>query len=147
MVIGRYDGKVSDKFQIAFPKKFREILGEKLIVTKGFNNYIIIVSEANWKTLLEGTEGKAFTNKSARETQRFLLGNATDVTLDTKGRFVLPEYLRIYANITQNVVFAGIERFVEMWDKDAWEEQQKALAENIVSIAERLSEEKDGKEK
>lgn len=140
MLIGQYEAKVNAKFQIAFPKKFREILGDKLVITKGLDNYLIVVSEANWKTLLEGTEGRPFTNRSARQTQRFLLGNAMYVELDNQGRFVLPEYLRKYAHIFNEVICAGIQRFVEIWDKKQWEEQQKHLSENISSIAERLQE-------
>jgi MraZ protein len=139
MLIGQFEGKVSEKFQTAFPKKFREVLGDKLIVTKGFENYLIVVREENWKTLLEGTEGKSFTSRNTREVQRFLLGNATVVELDSKGRFVLPGFLREYANIGEEIIYAGIERFVEVWDKKQWELQQTTLAKNIGDIAERLS--------
>ncbi len=139
MLLGQYDGKISEKHQVAFPKKFREELGKKLIVTKGFENCLIVVSEDNWKTLLEGTEGKPFTNKNTRELQRFLLGNATYVELDTKGRFVLPEFLRSFAGIKNDIIFAGIQRFVEIWDNKTWNEHQKELSGNISSIAERLS--------
>ena len=138
MLIGRYDAKFSEKHQISFPKKFREVLGEKLIVTKGLEQYLIIVSESNWNTLLEGTDGKPFTNKQAREMQRFLLGNAAYVELDDKGRFVLPDHLAEYAKLNTDIVFAGIQRFVEVWSKEAWEAEQKKLSENIESIAERL---------
>ena len=79
MLIGQYDGKIGEKHQVALPKKFREELGDKLIITKGFENCLIVVSEENWKTLLEGTEGRPFIDKDARELQRFLLGNATYV--------------------------------------------------------------------
>src|SRR6266478_6148368 len=99
MLLGQFEGKIGEKHQAALPKKFREVLGEKLIITKGFENCLIIVSEENWQTLLEGTEGKPFTNKSTRELQRFLLGNATYVELDAKGRLVVPEYLREFAGI------------------------------------------------
>lgn len=139
MVIGQYDGKLSEKHQAALPKKFRDELGDRLIITKGFENCLIVVSEENWKTLLEGTGGKPFTNKNTRELQRFLLGNATYVELDDKGRFVIPEFLRNFAGIKSGVIFAGIQRFVEIWDKTKWEENQKELSENITSIAERLS--------
>jgi len=117
-------------------------LGEKLIVTKGFENCLIIVSEENWKTLLEGTEGKPFTSKATRELQRFLLGNASYVELDQKGRFVIPDYLRVFAHIDEEVIFVGIQRFVEIWDKKSWEEHQKELSGKIETIAEKLSEEK-----
>lgn len=139
MLIGQFEGRVGEKYQVSFPKRFREILGDKLIITKGFENYLIIVSENNWKTLLEGTEGKPFTHRSSRELQRFLLGNATEVTLDAKGRFVIPEFLRKFADITDDILYAGIERFVEMWDKKHWEEQQQKLSENISFIAEKLT--------
>ena len=73
MLIGQYEGKVDVKGRTAFPKKFREILGDKLIVTQGYENSLIVVSEENWKALLEGTEGKPFIQSETRETQRFLL--------------------------------------------------------------------------
>src|SRR5438045_1894542 len=125
MLIGQYEGKIGEKHQAALPKKFREVLGDKLVVTKGFENCLIVVSEENWKTLLEGTEGKPFTSKATRELQRFLLGNATYVELDAKSRFVLPEYLREFANIQTDVIFAGIQRFVEIWAKESWEKHQE----------------------
>ena len=143
MLIGQYESKIGEKHQAALPKKFREILGDRLIITKGFENCLIVVSVDNWKTLLEGTEGRPFTSKSTRELQRFLLGNATDIELDSKGRFVIPEYLREFASIKTEVVIAGIERFVEIWDKGKWEDQQKELSKNIESIAERLSGDKE----
>lgn len=139
MLLGQFESTISGKYQVGLPKKFREHLGEKLIITKGFENCLIIVSEENWKTLLEGTEGKPFTSKSTRELQRFLLGNASDVQLDAKGRFVIPEYLRNFAILTDEIVFVGIQRFVEVWDKKQWEKHQEDLAKDIDSIAERLT--------
>lgn len=140
MLIGQYDGKITEKHQAALPKKFRRELGDKLIITKGFENCLIVVSQENWKTLLEGTEGKPFTSKNTRELQRFLLGNATYVELDGKGRFVIPEFLREFAGVKNDIIFAGIQRFVEIWDKEIWEKHQKELSGTIESIAERLSE-------
>lgn len=143
MLLGQFESRIGEKHQVGLPKKFREELGEKLIVTKGFENCLIVVSEENWKTLLEGTEGKPFTSKSTREMQRFLLGSASDIELDSKGRFVIPEYLRNFAQINDDIVFVGIQRFVEIWDKKHWEKHQEELGKNIESIAERLSKEEE----
>ncbi len=141
MLIGQYWGKVGEKFRIAFPKKFRDILGDKVIITQGFEGSLIVVSEEGWKALLEGTEGKPFTTSSARETQRFLLGGASFVEFDDKGRFILPEYLRKYAGLADEVVFLGISRYVEIWDRKRWVEYEKDLSKNIGAIAEKLSKE------
>lgn len=139
MVIGQYEGKIGERYQIAIPKRFREELGDRLIITKGFEECLIVVSESNWKALLDDITGNPFAGRADREKQRFILGNATFVELDAKGRFVMPEYLRKYANITSDLVYIGIERFFEIWDKTKWNDKQKSLAENIEQIIEKLS--------
>ncbi|HEV2339852.1 MAG TPA: cell division/cell wall cluster transcriptional repressor MraZ [Patescibacteria group bacterium] len=139
MLIGQFQGKVSPKYQVAFPKKFRDILGEKLIVTLGFEQALIVVSESGWNDLLEATEDKSVTQASARETKRFLLGGAAFVELDDKGRFILPDYLRKYAQLGEEIVFLGQGTYVEIWDKKRWGEYSQELAKNISVIAEKLT--------
>ncbi|MDP3988455.1 MAG: division/cell wall cluster transcriptional repressor MraZ [Candidatus Levybacteria bacterium] len=138
MLIGQYESKVGAKGRISFPKKFRETLGDKLIVTSGYENSLIIVSEEGWKALLEGTEGKPFIHSETRQTQRFLLGGASDVELDNKGRFIIPLYLRSFAEIKDEVVFLGLSRYVEVWDKKRWEVYRLDLEKNIDNISKRL---------
>lgn len=138
MLIGQFDSKVGDKSRIAFPKRFREVLGDKLIVTYGFESSLIVVSEKNWISLLSGTEDKPFLLSGARDTQRFLLGGASLVELDSQGRFVLPEYLRKFSDISSEVVFVGLHRYVEIWDSKRWEEYQKNMQKNISQVAEKL---------
>ncbi len=140
MLIGQYDGKIDSKGRTALPKKFREVLGDKLIVTFGYENALIVVSEENWKALLEGTEGRPFIESEARETQRFLLGGASGVGLDVKGRFILPGYLREFGKIKDNVVFIGLARYVEIWDKESWSQYSKNLEKNIDKISQKLVE-------
>lgn len=138
MLLGQFAVKVGEKGRIAFPKKFREVLGDQLIVTYGFENSLIVVSLKNWKSLLEGTEDKPFLLSGARDTQRFLLGGATEVWLDNQGRFVLPQYLREFAKVSEEVVFVGLHRYIEVWDKKRWIEYQDKTHKNIERVAEEL---------
>jgi MraZ protein len=138
LLIGQYEGKLEAKNRIAIPKKLRAFLGEKLIVTLGYENSLIIVSQERWQALLEGTEGKPFIQQEARETQRFLLGGASFVELDGKGRFIIPSYLREFAKIQSEVVFLGLHRYVEMWDKGVWDQYSKNLEKNIDKISQKL---------
>lgn len=140
MLIGQHDGRIDIKGRTALPKKFREILGDKLIITLGYENSLIVVAQENWKALLEGTEGKPFVQSETRETQRFLLGGASNVELDSKGRFILPGYLREFGQIKDGVVFVGLSRYVEIWDKTRWDKYQKELEKRIDSISQKLIE-------
>ncbi len=142
MLIGRHDSKIDEKNRISFPKKFRKELGDSLIITQGFEGSLIVISVNQLKLLLEGTEGKPIIDKGARETERFLLGSAEEVTLDDKGRFIIPEHLRVYANLKQEVSCLGIIRYVQIWDKKRWEEHNQELIKQIEPITKKLSNEK-----
>jgi len=142
MLIGQFPGTIGEKNRIAFPKKFRDELGDNIIITQGFEGSLIVVGKDKWQSLLEGTEGKPFTDNNTRQTQRFLLGTATDVELDEKGRFVLPEHLKKYAGLSNDVFFLGISRYVEIWDKKKWEQYNGELVKNISNVADRLSDKK-----
>lgn len=139
MLIGQYDARLDSKSRTALPSKFRTSLGDSLILTKGFESSLIIVSEREYTRLLEGTEGKPFTVKAARELQRFLLGQASSIKLDSKGRFIIPEYLKAHASLTDEIVFLGIQRYVEVWDKTTWETYQTSLKGRIETVADKLT--------
>jgi len=139
MLLGQYRAKISEKGRTAFPKRFREELGDKVVLTVGYENSLMAVSEKQWLSLLEVTEGRPIIMGTARDTNRFLLGEACEIDLDEQGRFIIPTYLREHAKISGEVVFLGLNKYVEVWDKEVWEEYKKQLNENIGEIAEKLS--------
>ncbi len=139
MLIGRQDTKIDEKNRIILPSKFRRELGNNLIVTQGFESSLIVISVSKFELLLEGTKERPIIDKSAREIERFLLGSAEEVTLDDKGRFIVPSYLRNYANLTQEVSILGVMRYVQIWDKKRWETHNLELTKKIGPIAEKLS--------
>lgn len=138
MLIGQYHVKISPKGRTALPKRFREELGDNLVITVGYEKSLMLVSAKDWQSLVEATKDKPFILNSARDTNRFLLGEASEVELDEQGRFIIPSYLRDYAKVGEEVVFLGLSKYVEVWDQKAWEEYQKYLNENIGEIAEKL---------
>ena len=139
MLIGQISARVDEKFRVAFPKQFRETIGKKIVVTQGFEGSLILVAESNWKALLEGTEGKTFIDGGVRDLQRYLLGCASSVELDEKGRILLPQYLRMFAQIETDVIFLGISRYIELWDRKRWDVYHTGLTKRIESVTEKLS--------
>lgn len=139
MLSGQIEGKISQKFQTAFPVQFRHEMGEQLIITKSIDACLLVIAEDKWETLLEGTSGKPFTDKATREMQRYLFGNAVSVTLDMQGRFVLPEYLRTYAKLSKEIVFVGVQRYVEIWDQTLWQQHSESIAGSIDLLTVDLS--------
>jgi MraZ protein len=138
MLIGEFSNKVGEKNRIALPKKFRNLLGNKVIVTRGYEDCVIIVNQKQWNALLEVFSDKPFTNSPVRDTRRFLIGGASEVDLDKQGRFILPKHLKEFALIKDEVVFVGLVDWIEIWDRNSWEKRMRLVKPQAAKIAEKL---------
>ena len=142
MLLGQYEGKVGVKNRIAFPKKFREELGNKLILSFGFERSLIVQSRPKWQKLIEPVSALPYTRSEARETLRFLASNAFEVDLDDQGRFVIPKNMIDFALIKNTVIFLGLVDWVEIWDLRFWRKHAKRLTLDSSILAQRLAESK-----
>lgn len=139
MLIGEFSTKLTEGQRLALPKKFRQELGDFLIVTRGYEGCLVIVNKKQFEKLTEGIAAKPFIKGDVRETTRFLLSGAHEIELDEQGRFVIPQSLREEVGIDSEVVFLGLLNWLEAWDHDRWQEHKAKLAEKSTEIAERLA--------
>ena len=140
MLIGEFESKVGDKNRIAVPKKFRSELSENLIITRGYEQCLILLDEKRWKKLIRSIEVKPLLSANVRNVKRYLVGGAQEIDLDHQGRFVVNTMLKEFANFKEEIVFIGIEDWVEIWDKEKWIAKIHDLSNKITDIADRLVE-------
>ncbi len=143
MFQGQYRVKIGEFFRVAFPRTYRDRLGEKIIITYGFESSLIITSESQWDALYKKEiEGKSFLFPNVRDIRRFFLGGIATIEFDKQGRFIIPEYLRTYGELVdqKEVTFVWQKEYVELWNSKRWAEKEKELLRNISVIAEKLSE-------
>lgn len=139
MLIGHYATKADLKGRVALPVKFKAVLGAKVIITAGYEKSLMVVSPKDWEKVIGEVTNRKLTLEPARATDRFLLGSAFEVELDIQGRFIIPKYLRNYAEINVEVVFIGVGNRVELWSQAKWTEYEKYLSKNISQLGEKLS--------
>ncbi|MDD3661879.1 MAG: division/cell wall cluster transcriptional repressor MraZ [Candidatus Dojkabacteria bacterium] len=139
MLIGEYVSKVSAKKRVAVPKKFREVLGDELIVTRGYEGCLVLVDRERWEQITKEVTGGSFINKQVRDSGRFLLAGAHEVFLDEQGRFVLPDGLYEYADLNASAHFLGLSNWVEIWSDKKWKDQESYIKEHGDEIAQQLS--------
>jgi MraZ protein len=53
MFIGEYSATIDDKGRIAIPVKFRSQLKSKVVITKGLDNSLFLLTVDEWKKLAE----------------------------------------------------------------------------------------------
>src|SRR3989338_3713185 len=138
MIIGEYQQKLGDKNRIAFTKKFREELGNKLIMTKGYEGCLVIMSPAQWEEMVSDSVSGPFVSGVVRDTSRFLLAGASEIELDSQGRFVIPTYLKEYSELDSEGVFLGLGRWVELWGSEKWRKKKSDVDNESSVIGEKL---------
>ncbi len=90
MFIGEYTHTIDTKKRLALPVKFRKELGNKIIITRGFENCLIIYPQKEWQ-IMSDKLGKLPTSQlEARGFARIMLAGAMEVTLDKLGRILIP---------------------------------------------------------
>ncbi len=139
MFLGRFDNKLDDKGRLAMPAKFRARLAEGFVVTRGFEPCLTVYPMSEWKKLTEALNRFPVTDQKARIIRRVLFAQACDTELDKQGRILIPEYLREAAGLTSEVVVAGMDTYIEIWDKSRWEEMERQSEENAADIAQTLA--------
>ena len=139
MLIGEYKYRVEAKNRVSLPKKFREEIGNKVVVTQGYEGCLVVVSPTQWEILISDAAAGPFVAEEVRDTSRFLLGGATEVELDEQGRFVLPKNLKDYAKIKKEVCFLGLGRWVEIWASEEWTKRKAYIAKHSGAIGKKLA--------
>ncbi|NMC36046.1 division/cell wall cluster transcriptional repressor MraZ [Candidatus Beckwithbacteria bacterium] len=140
MFLGNFESNVDKtKGRVAIPRVFGREIGTKAILTKGYENSLLLVKFEDWQEITNQVVGKSFLSGLSRQTDRFLLGNAFEISFDKQGRFIIPAALRSYAQLAEEAVFVGVGNRIEIWSKQAWNKNETYLNENISQISESLN--------
>lgn len=140
MLIGSYQGLLSEARRVAVPKKFIKELGPNPIVAKWYEDCLIIVSSGFWENLSKRLTGdKKTIDLGVRDIERFILGSAFETEPDDQGRIIIPEILSRYARFDKDLVFVGLIDRVEIWPKIVWDEKSETLARSTKDYIENLN--------
>lgn len=138
MLIGEYKHTIDEKNRVSLPVKFRTELGKNVVVTPGLDQCLFIFTLSEWKKITAKLSDLSLLQSDTRGFNRYLLGGATEVSVDTNGRILLPDFLKTKAGITQKAVFVGVHSRVEVWDETIWEKYKKGVEREADTLAERL---------
>jgi len=138
MLKGEYASKLTDKNRVALPAILRKEMNGQITLSRGYDGCLILVDEKRWIDLIGLIKVEPILNLSVRDTYRFILGGAVDIDLDKQGRFVMPKGLLDFAEISSDIVFLGINDWIEVWDKDKWQQKLDKLKTEASDIADKL---------
>lgn len=128
--------KMDSKGRVMVPPIYREELGTKFVITKGFEKCLFGYPTKEWENLSKKLAKISLTTKETRFFLRVWFSSATFVEIDNQGRILIPLEFRNFASLKRDVAFIGVFNRVEIWDKNAWDkylETKELSYENSVS--------------
>lgn len=140
MFLGRYAHNVDSKGRLAIPARFREGLGDEVVITRGIDRCLSLYPLETWTPLAEKVSSLSISDPDARYFRRMVFAEAAHLEVDRQGRILLPADLRNYAGIERDAIVVGVHSSIEVWSPERWEAQSQVMNEEGSSIAERLAE-------
>jgi MraZ protein len=140
MLLGEYEHALDDKNRITLPAKFRQEFADGVFVVRGIDPCLLVYPPGGWHRLVdERLAGLDPFSREARQMSRFLFSGATETDVDRQGRIMLPASLVGYAKLKREVVVAGVQDHVELWEPSAWRRELTEVEGSAERVAERLA--------
>jgi MraZ protein len=130
---------MDDKGRLAIPARYRVQLGDGLFVTRGLDSCLLGFPRAYWDSLAQKVSSLPLGQMPAREVQRRLFSGAADLTLDRQGRILIPQNLRAFAALGEQVVISGMNDYFEIWSRERWNDMLNRIESNSSGFAEQLA--------
>jgi MraZ protein len=140
MLIGEHIHSIDDKNRISLPAKFRKEIGKRVVVAPGLDNCLFVFTEREWKRISEALAKSNLLQASNRSFARFFFGGAVAVMTDNIGRILIPDYLKNYADLKNEVIVIGVLNRLEIWNDRRWQNYKKNVTTKADDLAEKLGE-------
>jgi len=138
MFYGEFDYKIDEKGRVPIPPRFRNLLKDGIVLAPGAEKCITAYTMSEWKKLADSLTGGSITRSKMRRLSRALFATAFNTKIDNQGRVAIPAPLREHAEITDDVVVVGANKYLEIWNKVQWEEEKSISQEQAWQIIESL---------
>jgi len=137
LFVSQFLNKIDKKGRVSLPSLFRNVLPKKN------KNEIILFRSLKYKSI-EGCSSERI-NKIARRIDRLdffsddqddfstsIFSEIIPTNIDKEGRFLIPENLKIYSNITDEAKFIGQGHYFQIWEPKAAIVRQQKSRERLI---------------
>ena len=138
MFFGEFEYKTDEKGRVPIPPRFRKELREGLVLSPGIEKCINAYTLSEWSKIADSLTTGSITPAKQRRLNRAIFATAFFINIDGQGRVALPTPLREYAEIVDEVVIAGANTYLEIWNKVHWESEKAISQEQAWQIIESL---------
>jgi MraZ protein len=140
MFIGEYQHNTDAKGRLIIPARFRDELGQNVILAKGLDGCITVYTYPQWNEVLAQLKLLPNTKRESRMYVHTLTAKAAECEFDAQGRVLIPNSLLKEADIEKECVVVGVVDHIEIWSKPRWTAYYDRASASFEEVAEQLTE-------
>ena len=138
MFFGEFEYRIDERGRVPIPPKFRSELKAGVVLTEGVEKCIIAYPVTEWVKLADELTTGSVSPGKLRRLNRAVFASAFSLKIDGQGRIALPISLKEHAEIVDEVIIAGVNKYLEIWNKVHWETEKAVSQEQKGKIIESL---------
>lgn len=135
LLLGTYTPKIDKKGRMALPAKMRAQLGEGMVMARGQEKCVYLLPQTEFRRIASRIQRASMGNKATRSYLRVFLSGAVEGEPDKQGRVLVPQTLRSYAGLGDDIVVIGVGTRAEIWNRESWDAYLAAQEEGYSDIA------------
>ncbi len=144
MLIGSFAHALDAKGRVFIPAKWRETLGDVLVVTQGLLadrdlTCLFGMSVGEWDQFSARLAQLPLTDMAGQAVRRRLYATASACEIDRQGRILLPAQLRELSAIQKDVTLIGIGNRIELWEPGQLARHSAAMESDFEAALQHLS--------
>ena len=144
LFVSQFVNKIDKKGRVSFPSQFRNVLPKKN------KNEIILFKSLKFNSI-EGCSSERINKIAARIEELDIFSDDQDdfatsifseiipTKLDKEGRFLIPDNLKLYSNIFNEVTFIGQGHYFQIWEPQAALSRQNESRSRLIKEKKTLS--------
>ena len=136
MFLGEYQHSLDAKGRIILPSKFRGLLADGCVLTRGLAKCLAVYPPQEWENVSARLRESSQSNRQVRDFLRIWYASAVEEEPDKQGRITVPEHLREYAGLEREVTVTGRGEFAEIWSRTAWAQRLSEGLPNYADLSE-----------
>ncbi|HEV8539130.1 MAG TPA: division/cell wall cluster transcriptional repressor MraZ [Bacteroidota bacterium] len=136
---GSHTYAVDKKGRVNLPVKLRKYVNpecnDTFVTIRGFEKCLFVYPIDEWNKIEQKLRNLSSYNPEHRSFIRALLEHVSESQLDGQARLSIPQELREYASIGDEVRIIGTLDKIELWDPKIYEEYKKMQSASLEEIA------------
>ena len=138
LFVSHFVNKIDKKGRISFPSLFRNALPKanknEIILYKSLkHNSVEGCSVQRINEIAKRINSLDFFSEDQEDFSTSIFSEIIPTNLDKEGRFLIPELLKEYSNIADEVTFIGQGHYFQIWEPKAALKRQEKSRERLIS--------------